>query len=322
MRTYNSSNCIFKTQVAAAVLFFLILCSQSAMSRIDTQQSIKIGGIQQWIEIKSEKDEAPVLLFLHGGPGNSAMGYAHKFTNELQKHFTVVLWDQRETGKTLQLNSTSQPLSLSLMESDVKEMIDYLCARFLKGKVYLLGHSWGGFLALRMAALHPEKVEACFAISPMIAQLESERLSLLWMMAQAKVANNKKAELELATIKVPFQNAEQIYLHRYWLAHFGSIKPATKPFVERWAAKWLPVFNEASAIDFKTASPNLGCSVFFFVGGKDYQTHFSLAKEYIGLLQAKKKELFWFNNSGHNLNLTEPKELQRIIVSLVKTPIE
>lgn len=297
-----------------AFIAILSLQFQTLFAKIDIQQSVKIGGIQQWIEIKSEKDNNPVLLFLHGGPGNSAMGYAHKFTSELQKHFIVVLWDQRETGKTLRLNRTDQPLSLSLMESDVKEMMDYLCSRFSKQKIYLMGHSWGGFLALRMAARYPEKLAACLAVSPMIDQLASEKLSLEWMRTQAKKSNNQKALEELLNVNVPFENAEQIYRHRYWLAMLTGNRPPGKTFVEQWATKWLPVFNEASAFNFRNNSPSLNCPIYLFIGGNDYQTHFSIAQDYMTLLKAEKKELFWFKNSGHNLNLTEPKRLQEIIV--------
>jgi len=304
---------------------FVFICSfaaifslhfQTSFAKINIHQSVKIGGIQQWIEIKSEKDDNPVLLFLHGGPGNSAMGYAHKFTSELRKHFIVVLWDQRETGKTLRLNPTNQPLSLSLMESDVKEMTDYVCTRFSKKKIYLMGHSWGGFLALRMAARYPEEVAACLAISPMIDQLASEKLSLEWMRAQAKKSNNLPAIAELSQIKVPFENASQIYWHRHWLAIFTGNRPPNKIYVEQWATRWLSAFNEASAINFRTHTPSFGCPVYLFIGEKDYQTHFSIAQDYITSLKAEKKELFWFKNSGHNLNLTEPKKLQAIIISL------
>jgi pimeloyl-ACP methyl ester carboxylesterase len=298
------------------ILLLSIFFQQVAFCSINVSEAVQIGGIHQWIQIKSEKDQSPLLLFLHGGPGNSAMGYAHKFTSELQKNFIVVLWDQRETGKTLQINGTNQPLSLSLMESDVKEMMEYLGKRFSKDKIYLMGHSWGGFLALRMAALHPEKLAACLAISPMIDQRKSERLSLDWMIVQAKRSKNLRATAELSQVKIPFQNASQIYFHRNWLAHFTGGKPISRTYVEGWATKWLKVFEEASAIDLKTASPTLRCPVFFFIGQKDYQTHYTLAQEYFTLLKAEKKELIWFPNSGHNLNLTEPKRVQEIVISL------
>jgi pimeloyl-ACP methyl ester carboxylesterase len=299
-------------------LLAFVLISMSypifSVAQLDENQSVLIGGIRQWIQIKGENGQAPVLLFLHGGPGNSAMRYAHKFTGQLEKHFIVVLWDQRETGKTLQLNATNQPLSLALMEADVVEMVDYLLARFGQKKLYVMGHSWGGYLALRMAATIPNKLEACYAISPMIHQLASERLSLAWMVEHAEKTKNTKALAELVKVKVPFENAEQIYFHRSWLAKFTGNSTPPRGFVEQWAAKWLTVFNQASAVDFNTDAPAIDCPVFFFIGEMDKQTHHSLAKEYFERLKAEKKELFWFKKSGHNLNLTEPKRLQELII--------
>ena len=58
-------------------------------SRINSSEAVEVGGIKQWISIKGTDTKKPVLLFLHGGPGNSAMSYAHKFTSELQKHFVI-----------------------------------------------------------------------------------------------------------------------------------------------------------------------------------------------------------------------------------------
>ena len=148
------------------------------LSGIHSSEAVEIGGIKQWVSIKGDNPADPVLLFLHGGPGNSAMGYADRFTGELQKHFVVVQWDQRESGKTAQLNGTNQPLSVELMERDAVEMINYLRSRFSQSKIYLMGHSWGGFLGLTVAAHHPELLEAYLAVSPMVYQLESERISL------------------------------------------------------------------------------------------------------------------------------------------------
>lgn len=287
---------------------------QIAFATINIQEPVKIGGINQWIQIKGIKIEDPVLLFLHGGPGNSAMAYADKFTNELQKHFLVVQWDQRESGKTLKLNPSNLPLSLALMESDALEMINYLRTRFSQNKIYLMGHSWGGFLALRMTSQNPELLNACFAISPMINQLESERLSLVWMKEQARNAKSQTAFAELGKVKIPFENGEQIYYHRSWLSYFLGHKALSKRYVESWAVKWLSLFNEASAINFNVEVTEIKCPIYFFVGSKDYQTHFKLIEDYFKNVKAEKKDLFWFTNSGHNLNLTEPKKLQGIII--------
>jgi pimeloyl-ACP methyl ester carboxylesterase len=288
----------------------------AAFSKINTSEAITIGDIKQWIQIKGEKESDPVLLFLHGGPGNSAMNYADRFTTELQKNFIVVQWDQRETGKTEKLNPSNQKLTLALMEADVVEMIHYLQKRFAKEKILLMGHSWGGFLTLQMASKYPELFVSCFAISPMIHQLESERLSLAWMKDKATTTKNERALRELQQIKIPFEDGEQIYLHRNWLAYFTGNKQLAKLYVQLWAIRWLALFNEASAIDFNVEAPEIQCPIYFFIGGVDYQTHFELAKQYFEKLKAEEKKLFLFDSAGHSPHLKDPKRFQKIILDL------
>jgi pimeloyl-ACP methyl ester carboxylesterase len=84
--------------------------------------------------------------------------------------------------------------------------------------------------------------------------------------------------------------------------------------VETWAAKWLGVFNEGSAINFFTTVPQINCPVYFFVGRKDYQTHFKITEDYYKMLKAPAKALYWFENSAHNLTTSEPDRLQEIII--------
>src|SRR6185369_17226469 len=104
--------------------FISILFSSEVFGKsIHESLSIKAGNILQWIKIDGDNDNHPVLLFLHGGPGGSVMSYANKFTSELQKHFIVVQWDQRETGKTKSLNSSPEPLTIPLLEQDAIDII-------------------------------------------------------------------------------------------------------------------------------------------------------------------------------------------------------
>ena len=60
---------------------------------------IKIGGIDQWVQIRGDSIANPVLLFLHGGPGGSAMVLGTGW-REWEKDFTIVHWDQRGAGRT------------------------------------------------------------------------------------------------------------------------------------------------------------------------------------------------------------------------------
>jgi len=305
-------------KISFALVLLLTCFSSRAGNPIDTAMAVDIGGIKQWITMKSTSDTNPVLLFLHGGPGNSVMSYADKFTGELQKKFVVVHWDQRESGNTATLNKSTQPLTVALMENDAIEVIHFLQDRFLQEKIYLMGHSWGGFLGLMIASHHPELLKGYIAICPMIHQRESEKISLQWMKDRAKSEKNNQALNELSMVRIPFENGEQLYYHRSWLIRFMGGKPASKDVVVSWSQKWLALFNEASEINFMALAPVLNCPVYFFEGDKDHQTYYKLTVDYYNMVSADKKKLFIFNNTAHNLPTKEPIKLQKTIIQEVE----
>lgn len=303
--------------IARCLLFFVCLMPLVTIGgKINSSETVEIGGIKQWITLKGEDDHAPVLLFLHGGPGNSAISYADRFTKELQKHFVVVQWDQRESGQTRVLNTSDHSLTVSLFVSDAIALIEYLTVKFSQPKIYLVGHSWGGYLGLRVAAERPDLLKGYFAMSPMINQLQSERLSLQAMQDNANKENNKEAMAELSQIEVPFKNGEQLFYHRKWLSKLmGSTTPGRER-VEEWATTWLALFNEASQTNFFEFAPELKCPVYFLIGSNDYQTHFSLAESYYQQVVCKEKKLYWFTDSAHNPHLTESVKFQKIVVGI------
>ena len=88
----------------------------------------------------------PVLVFLHGGPGSPAMPYARFSFGGLERHFTVVSWDQRGCGKSYHEGLSSASITIDGMLSDTHELIQMMRARFGVQKVYLMGLSWGSLL--------------------------------------------------------------------------------------------------------------------------------------------------------------------------------
>jgi len=299
-------------------LFILIvlLSSKETSATIDGSEAVSVGGIKQWITFQGDDDQSPVLLFLHGGPGNSVMGYADRFTGELKKHFIVVQWDQRESGKTFALNKSIEPLTVSQFVSDAIELITLLSSKFSQEKIYLTGHSWGGYLGLRIAAERPDLLHGYFALSPMINQLESERLSLKVLQDKAMKENNSEAIAELSQVQVPFKNESQLFYHRKWLSKLMGTTPPDRAKVNQWATTWLLLFNEASKTNFAEFAPELNCPVYFLIGKRDYQTHFSLAESYYQQVVCKEKKLYWFTDSAHNPHLTESVKFQNIIIDI------
>jgi pimeloyl-ACP methyl ester carboxylesterase len=292
--------------------------SSLAQISINREEIISIGGIKQYITLQGSDQSLPLLLFLHGGPGGSVMDYSHRFTDELQKHFIVVQWDQRETGRTKELNASPVPLSLSVFQNDTRELIDFLLGRFQRQKLYLAGHSWGTALGFYVAENYPGRLYAYLSIGPMIDQLESERIGLDLMKEKALKEGNKQAFTELSSVHIPFQNGEQLYYHRKWALNYSaSRKKLSRNYVDEWAGTWLAVFNEASKVNLMESLPSVQCPLYFFTGRHDIQTSASITERYYTHVTAPKKALFWFERSGHGVPTSEPGRLQRLIIENV-----
>lgn len=289
--------------------------------RVDSSYSIKIGGINQWVNVKGRNINNPLLLWLHGGPGGSVMNNADRFTEKLQDSFVVIQWDQRETGKTSNLNKSTRPLTFLLFEEDTHDIIDSLLQAFHRKKLYLAGHSWGTALGFYIANKYPELLYAYVAISPMINQLESERETLDMLKENAIKESKNKAARELTTVNIPFENGEQLYYDRKWLLAFNGQRllgiTFPKKLVLIWASTWLTVFNEASSVNLFKDVPEIKCPVYFFAGRKDYQTRFTITEDYFNKVSAPQKRLFWFEQSGHTIPDTEPALMQDIIINKI-----
>lgn len=296
---------------------FLVSISLQAQP-IETAETVDIGGIKQWIKIEGTNDKAPVLLFLHGGPGNSVMSYANRFSRGLKEHFVVVQWDQRQSGVTATRSPTA-PVTLDLMIQDTEAMVSYLYHRFGKKKVYLVGHSWGGYLALRVAGSNPSMLAACVAMSPMTSQVKSDSITLNLLKQRAN-QNKQLSKSELDKIVVPFETAHQLYLHRKGLSVLMGTSAPKENMVMDWSKIWLPVFKEASQADLAELLPTLSCPTYFLVGRKDMITYPQVTENYYQRLVCPEKQLYWFEQSAHNPHLTETKKFEQLIIDLLKTP--
>lgn len=305
------------------LFLFLFFATMKISAQEDwALDTLQIGGIKQVIAEKG-KAGAPIILFLHGGPGGSRMKQADQFSDELQKHFWVVQWDQRESGKTAALNQSNQAISLELMVKDTDELISQLLSRRHQKKLYLAGESWGTVLGFMMAERRPEKLHAYLAFAPVVDQIQSEKLLVKTLMDEAIVQKNTVAQTELKLTKIPFENGDQIYyLRKWWFSHDGkplADKDTTlvKDYLRAWSATWLPTWKAAMERNLFTELPSIKCPVYFFLGGKDYQTNANVAKSYFDQLVAPYKKMHWFENASHDLLVTEARKVQRVVIDEV-----
>lgn len=120
---------------------------------VDRSETIRIGGINQFVNIRGRDRRNPILLVLHGGPGFPETPLAWWNTRDLEEYFTVVHWDQRGSGRTFLINDAAAVAPTMQPErfiADTQELVGWLRNEFSKDKIFLLGHSWGASSGLSL----------------------------------------------------------------------------------------------------------------------------------------------------------------------------
>lgn len=309
---------MFKNLFLSLFLVFLGLMGVQAKLQIDERLIVPIGSIRQVITIKSAGKDKPILLFLHGGPGSSLMPVSETFTDQLQKKFTVIQWDQRQTGETATLNDSLVRLTPELMKSDALEMVQYLLKRLNQPKLYIVSHSWGSVLGFDLAEHHPELLYAYICISGIIDQQKNAALTSNMLNKWAKNTKNKEALNELKKVNIPYKVADDLFYSQKWLFIHNGVEFAKKedfmPTYHKWLATWFPMWlSSVQGSKFKQLF-EVKCPIYFLEGNGDKQASHQIVADYYHFIKAQKKGFFWFTKSGHTIFNTEPEKIQSVII--------
>ena len=186
---------------------------------IDEANYVKIGGLEQWITIRGEDRKNPVLLFLHGGPGDATnpWGYAG-FRNWLE-YFTVVQWDQRGAGRTFGRNgaAAASTITIERMVEDGVELTELLSKRLQKDKIVLVGHSWGSILGVLMAKARPELFYAYLGTGQVADPTRNYAVAHAALVERASRERNSRALQELNEVgPPPYKKGKGFAVQRKW----------------------------------------------------------------------------------------------------------
>jgi proline iminopeptidase len=164
---------------------------------------LPVNGTRLWVTDAGPRD-APVLLYVHGGPGIGALEFEHHMADALAGSVRLVSVDQRGVLR-------SDPIG-----ADARVTVDDLLADFEAVRAQLgirrwrvLGHSFGGTVALRYALAHPDKVQDLVLECPSIDLASSFR----WLCASAaQFLNGRNTAAALRAIALadpatPFDDA-------------------------------------------------------------------------------------------------------------------
>jgi len=321
---------------------------------IDVLEPIKIGGIDQWVSIRGHNQDAPILLYLHGGPGFHMIRFAHEFAGPWEEFFTVVFWDQRGAGKsyypTAQIGDT---MSVDRILADTSEMIDYLRIRFKRKKIFLVGQSWGSILGIHMAKQHPDWLYAYVGIGQQVNSVEGRRTAYHQLLG---LLEKKGDQTGIETLKnmAPYPDAN-IPVETYY-RHWGQVQRIMTPLgINEWHQKTDSVktqflmlsmllrshtisFSELYRDVFSTDHPSTLSSfkqgilqtdipaqvgyefevpIFFASGKHDWQVYHQMSADYFEQINAPYKKMLLLENSAHLVVVEEPGRFLNFLVTWV-----
>jgi pimeloyl-ACP methyl ester carboxylesterase len=307
---------------------------------------LEVEGIKQGMFIRGENPQNPVILYVHGGPGNPMLqfiSYLEK-SERLEKYFTVCYWDQRGSGMTYSKSTDPSTMTVEQMVEDTREVTEYLKSRFGQDKIYLLGHSWGTFLSVKTLEKYPENYLAYIGVGQTTNFVESERLSYYYMLSHAKDINDKdvveklekfdpyaegfpliqKEGHQLDYLIVRTNALEKYRLGRLhqgvtfqeMLIPFFIFKGYTLSEKINWFLgsdfSMIHLFPVVQKANFFESSVKFEVPFYLIQGDYDYMTSTVLAKKYFDVLEVPKKEFFLFDNSAHSPNMEEPEKFVEI----------
>ncbi|MBM7648216.1 pimeloyl-ACP methyl ester carboxylesterase [Bacillus ectoiniformans] len=325
-------------------------------SGADIVKIVNIGDLDQTILIQSYDISNPVLLFIHGGPsmplpGVSSRGKDYTVatnTKELVKHYTVVFWDQRGTGKSYHKGIPQNTMNFEQFINDANEIADYLRGEFNVDKIHLAAHSFGTLIGMYLVNRQPNKFHSYTGLSQIVSWTNNDKLCYGWAMLEAKKRNDKRAIKELEAIGEPpyissykewgvirkyqMKYSSMIYsdneikhpgLFKITLDMFFSKDYTLKDMFNTFYKGFKLIYSDEFIksipnIDVKKEVKEIKVPTTFIHGKKDVHVHYDLLKDFMDNIKGKEKiNLHWAENSSHLFHPNDTKIIEKILIEQI-----
>ena len=314
--------------------------AQTPTAGIDQTSFVPLGGLEQWISIRGDDPSNPVLLVVHGGPGDVQWPQAEMY-KPWEKPFTVVQWDERGAGHTFGRYGTNTPdVTLGRISKDGVELAEYLCRQLGKKKIIVLGHSWGSIVATRMVQMRPDLFAAYVGTGQVTSWAAMVNTQYNLVLAKARKDGDRATIKELEANRPNPANAQQYFSFsskyhvrslwppsdQAWLQHLRSQLPelqASNPEQSKYLEEGMEFQAEQVLPDqLATNLPKTACEMdtayFVIQGQDDIVTPTQAAIDYFKCVKAPKKELLLIPNAGHFAFMTAAREFLELLKSKVR----
>jgi proline iminopeptidase len=312
-----------------------------ASDSVERSGYLAVDGARLFLTTRGTDRRAPVLLWLHGGPGGAERPLFRYFNDDLEKHFVVAYWDQRGAGRSFDPNADPHRLTIARHLADLDAVVDHLRQSLEHHKIVLVGHSWGTALGLLYARDHPEKVSAFIGVAQLVSTVAQQHAQYDYVLAEASRHKDERVLSRLRTIgPPPHEKAARVLAmetladgyggvyhkrpNRLWVMVEGVARGLVTPweiprFIRGNNISLDAMNDELLALDLSRSVPSVQVPVFFFLGRYDRHAEAALAAAYFEALRAPVKKLIWFENSAHNIPFEEPDRFDAEVVGALQS---
>lgn len=294
---------------------------------IDRSGFVPIGGLDQWISIRGDDVRNPVLLVVHGGPGEAQWPMAAHYRT-WERHFTVVQWDQRGAGHSFGRHGTATPdMTLERISGDGAELVDHLCRTLRRRRIILLGHSWGSTVGVNIVQRRADRIAAYVGTGQVGSWKGAIRIKFDLLLSKARADGDKAEVAALEASGPPDPNdATAVFalndrIHRYWApsdiewvkslrANAATARSADprnyKDFEDGFRFSAQQVVRDQIKVDLPATAAMLHTAVFLIQGRDDLITPTRDAIDYFDRVTAPLKKLILLPDAGHFAFMTAP----------------
>jgi pimeloyl-ACP methyl ester carboxylesterase len=307
---------------------------------INEARFVRIGGQDQWITIRGQDRNNPVLLEIDGGPGAAGSPF---IPSPWEKDFVVVDWDQPGAGKTFsKAGGVIDPgLAIDQVTRDGIELADFLRGHLHRKKVGIYASSWGTFVGIPMVKRRPDLFYAYVGTGEVVNERRGETLVYQQVLAKARSRGDQKAIKELtASGPPPYASDAAFRTQRKWAEAYETA-PSNMSLISRMAfspsyglgdvRNWFAAFlasqdhffgkdmkGPAMDVDHETLGPDFQLPVFVFQGDQDDYTPYAPVKAYMDWIHAPQKLLVTAHSAGHYAAITHAAELRQLMLEHVR----
>lgn len=302
----------------------LNLKSSGEQESIDENFFVESNGAELYLEIKGADRRKPIILFLHGGPGDVVFGllpFQAYVGKELERNFVMAYFHQRGMVKSKPVPSSSQTIENHI--TDVDNIVDFLIEKMGSDKIILMGHSWGGLLGTLYLLQNQSKIDRFIAIASPFNFRENSRESYSYTMKWAKEQKNEQAIQELEEFaKPPVDTFDKVLVKSKWAsqAFDGIAKNISmqkvlnhsdiKEIQQEWQLKAMEVaklmFNSLNKVESEREINKIKIPILFLAGRNDATVPPKTVESAFVMYKGEKKYLL-FENSHHLLFVDEPE---------------